>query len=158
WLGRSLHAGGQGQDPDRPAAKKKAGRDDDRDNRAADRAAIRKATQSFIKAFESGDARAVAAHWTPQGEYISDEGVTYRGGAALEKAYREFFADTKGRQVEVEVESLRFLSRDTAVEEGYMKVRRGKNGERTASRYSVLHVREDGKWRMAVVREWPGEG
>jgi hypothetical protein len=28
----------------------------------------------------------------------------------------------------------------------------------TTSKYSVLHVREGGKWLMAVVREWPSEG
>jgi len=124
----------------------------------ADLAAIKKATESFVKAFESGDAKAVAAHWTANGEYVADDGTNYRGRAAIARAYRESFEKRKGRvDAGVEVTSVRFPSRDTAVEEGYFKVRAGKELG-TSSRYSVLHVREGGRWLMAIVREWPGEG
>jgi hypothetical protein len=46
-----------------------AGDGDGKDN-GADRAAIQKATKSFVKAFQSGDAKAVAAHWTEKGEGV----------------------------------------------------------------------------------------
>jgi len=36
-------------------------------------------------------------------------------------------------------------------------VRTGKEPP-ACGRYTVLHVRDGGKWLMAVVREWPGEG
>src|SRR5262249_29309000 len=66
--------------------------------------------------------------------------------------------DTKEkRRAEVQRDSLRFPSQDTAIEEGYFKVRVGK-GEPIANRYSILHVREGGQWLMALVREWPAEG
>ncbi len=100
----------------------------------------------------------MASHWTPEGEFISDDGTSLRGRPAIEKAYAEFFKKSPKPQAEVEVQSLRFLSKDTAVEEGYFKVHRGKSEEKATSRTSVLYVREDGKWLMAVVREWPGEG
>ena len=35
---------------------------------------------------------------------------------------------------------------------------RDNSDQPTCSRYSVLHVREGGKWLMAVLREWPDEG
>jgi uncharacterized cupin superfamily protein len=89
---------------------------------------------------------------------MDDDGTTLRGRAAIEKAYAEFFTKHTKIKAEVEVESLRFLSRDTAVEEGYFRVTKGKAAEVTTSRYSVLHVRENGVWMMAVVREWPNEG
>ncbi len=125
---------------------------------SADAAAIKEATQTFLKAFESGDAKAVAGHWTENGEYIADDGTTYRGRADIEQAYRDAFGKRKGQSdAEVEDVTIRFPSRDTAVEEGYFKVRTGKEPPVT-SRYSVLHVREGGKWLMAIVREWPREG
>jgi uncharacterized protein (TIGR02246 family) len=158
WLGHAGPVGGRGNGPAKHLAKKQAGQNDGRDTRAADREAIRKATQSFLKAFESGDAKAVAAHWTSGGEYVSGDDPPYRGRAALEKAYHKFFADTKDLKVEVEIESLRFLSRDSAVQEGYFKVRKDKDGERTASRFSAVFVHEGGKWLMAVLRELPGAG
>src|SRR5262245_1606087 len=60
--------------------------DKGKDPRAADRAAIRKTRESFLKAFAKGDARAVASHWTAEGEYIAEDGTTLRGRNALEHA------------------------------------------------------------------------
>ncbi len=125
---------------------------------AADRAAIRAAGQSFLKAYTAGDARALAAHWTAQGEYLADDGTILRGRGSIEKAYAELFDKKAGAtRAEIETTSLRFPSRDTAIEEGYFKMQTGKEAPVT-SKYSILHVRDDGKWLMAVVREWPREG
>ena len=133
---------------DLPAAEK--------DTRKADRAGIQSQKEGFLKAFESGDAEWVASFWTADGELIGDEGSVYRGRGAIAKAYRELFGSKEKRHAEIQSESLRFPSQDTAIEEGYFKVRVAK-GEPTANRYSILYVREGGKWLMAVVREWPTE-
>src|SRR5262249_11412790 len=50
----------------------------------ADVAAIKNTTQAFIKSLASGDAKAVAAYWTENGEYQVDDGTTLRGRAAIE--------------------------------------------------------------------------
>jgi uncharacterized protein (TIGR02246 family) len=128
-----------------------------KDGRDADRAALAKTVQSFIAAFERGDAKAVAAHWTTDGEYIADDGTTLRGRAAIEKSYTELFGKDAKHKVEIEVDTVRFPSKDTAIEEGHFRVRRGKAEDHARSRYTVLHVREGGNWLMAVVREWPVE-
>jgi uncharacterized protein (TIGR02246 family) len=143
---------------DKAAAKRKkaATSSSDTDNRKADRAGIQAQRDSFLKAFEMGDARQVASFWTADGELIGDDGSVYRGRAAVEKAYRELLAQKGKRKAEIQSESLRFPSKDTAVEEGHFKVRVG-SAETTISRYSVLYVREGGKWLMAIVREWPAE-
>jgi uncharacterized protein (TIGR02246 family) len=143
---------------DKAAAKQKkaATSSGDTDNRKADRAGIRAQMEGFLKAFESGDAERVASFWTAGGELIEDDGSVYRGRAAIAKVYRELFGTKEKRRAEIQRESLRFPSQDTAIEEGRFKVRVGKE-EPTSSRYSVLHVREGGKWLMAVVREWPAE-
>jgi len=136
--------------------KGKPGKPDD--GRAADRAAIAQGTASFIKAFESGNARAVAAHWTEEGEFINEDGSIIQGRDELERVYGEFFKKNPKLSIDIDMETLRFTSRNTAIEEGYMKVHKIKPEETSSSRYSVLHVREDGKWLMAVVRDWPSEG
>jgi uncharacterized protein (TIGR02246 family) len=124
----------------------------------ADTAAVKKAGQSFLKAYLDRDAKAMAAHWTENGEYFADDGTVMRGRAEIEKAYSELFAKKNPRtDAEIDVTSIRFPSKDTAIEEGYFKVRTGK-GPPTSSKYTVLHVREGDKWLMAVVREWPSEG
>jgi uncharacterized protein (TIGR02246 family) len=123
-----------------------------------DEAAIRKATAEFTAAVEKGDAKQVAAAWTENGEYIGDDGTTIRGRAAIEAAYAKAFAKKKKVKVEITVESIRFPSKDTAIEEGYAKSYKGDGEQPTTARYSVLHVREGGRWLMALLREWPYEG
>ncbi len=121
--------------------------------------AVRAAGESFVKAYTSGDAKAMASHWTENGEYHADDGTTLRGRENIQKAYAKLFAKKKKEKVraEIEVTSIRFPSKDTAVEEGYFKVRVGKEAA-TSHKYTVLHAREGGKWLMAIVREFPGEG
>jgi uncharacterized protein (TIGR02246 family) len=143
---------------DKAGARKKkvATSSGDIDDRKADRAGIQMQREAFLKAFESGDAERVASFWTAEGELVGDDGGVYRGRAAIEKAYRELFSPKVKRRAEIQSESLRFPSKDTAIEEGRFKMRMG-NAEPTTSRYSILHVREGGKWLMAVVRELPAE-
>jgi uncharacterized protein (TIGR02246 family) len=126
--------------------------------RADDEAAVRKATADFIKAVEKGDAKAVAAAWTENGEYIDDDGTTIRGRDAIQAAYARAFARKKNPKIAITIESIRFPSRDTAVEEGYARSFKGGSEQPTTSRYSVLHVREGGRWLVALLREWPDEG
>jgi uncharacterized protein (TIGR02246 family) len=128
-----------------------------RDNRAQDRAAVHTAMQSFVKAFESGDAKALADHWTEGGEYVREDGGSVHGRDALRKAFTEFFAKSPKAKAEVETESVRFLSRDNAIEEGYVTMRTGPSDPAVRSRYNALFVREDARWRLAFLREWPGE-
>lgn len=127
-------------------------------SRTNDEAAIRKGMSEFIRAVEKGDAKAVAAAWTPQGEYISEDGTILRGRAAIEAAYTKAFAKKSKTKVEITIESIRFPSKDTAIEEGYAKSYKGNTEQPSSTRYSVLHVREGGRWHMAVLREWPDEG
>jgi uncharacterized protein (TIGR02246 family) len=126
-------------------------------DRPDDRTAVQKALDNFIAAFNKGDGKTVAAQWTNEGEYISDEGVTFRGRAALAKAYSEFFAKNSGNSLVVEVDTIRFPSKDTAVVEGHFKLKKAK-GELIVSRCSFLYAREDGNWLIAIAREWPGDG
>ena len=48
---------------------------------------------------------------------------------------------------------MRFLSRDTAIGEGTVAVRRGPTQLTKAANYSALFVRDDGQWRLAQLRE-----
>ena len=99
------------------------------EDRQPDQGAVRKALDGFVAAFRQGDAKAVAAHWTAEGEYTSDDGTTFRGRPALEKAYADAFAKSPGNKLEVEVDTVRFPSRDTAVVEGHFKLRKAKTGD-----------------------------
>jgi len=125
-------------------------------DRPEDRAAVRSAMQSFVKSFESRDAKALAAHWTAEGEFTNEAGLTVRGREALEKAFAGALAKSPELKAEVHPESLRFLSSDSAIEEGSVTVRRGSAEPTTNARYKVLLVREKGSWLFAEMGESPG--
>jgi uncharacterized protein (TIGR02246 family) len=121
--------------------------------RGADRAAVRAAVEAFVKAFEARDPKALAALWTDEGEYKNERGLTVQGREALEKGFAAFFARTPEIKAEVRPGATRFLSRDTATEDGTVTVRRGPASSATRARYHALLVREDGRWKFARLEE-----
>jgi uncharacterized protein (TIGR02246 family) len=127
----------------------------ERDGRATDQAAIRKTMQSFTEAFQKSDAPAAAAFMTEGAELISAEGAVIRGRQAIQQAYADHFAANARPKISLEVASLEFPSRDTAVEEGQMTISTSgaKGVDATTNHYHILYVREDGKWYLAGVRE-----
>jgi uncharacterized protein (TIGR02246 family) len=121
--------------------------------RPADERAIRDAAQSLARAFEKGDATALASFFTEDGEYLDEGQEPVRGRAALAKAYGDFFAKRKELRVDLKTDNVRFLGRDTAVEEGTFTVYT-KDSPPNSSRYSALYVRQDGRWLIALLKEW----
>jgi uncharacterized protein (TIGR02246 family) len=128
--------------------------DDNEPDRAADQAAVRARTQEFLKALAKSDPNEVAAFWTKTGEYAREE-LTIRGRANIEKAYAEHLKKKQPGTVTVEGESIRFLSEDTAVQEGVFVVKRPNPAESTRSSFSALFVRSGGQWYFGLLRETP---
>lgn len=142
------------QNAAKPVAEKVA-KTAEADPRAADRAAIRKTMQSFSEAFQKGDAAAAAAFMSSGAELIPDDGSVVRGREAIQAAYTAFFSKNARPKISVDVQDLKFPSRDTAIEEGVMTITptAKDDTEVTRNHYQILYVREDGKWYLASVHE-----
>jgi uncharacterized protein (TIGR02246 family) len=123
-------------------------------DRQMDRNAIRAMMKEFVVAFQNGDAAAAAAFMTVEAEIITDEGGTLKGRDAIKKAYAEHFAKTSRPKVTLDIDSVRFTSRDTAIEDGEMAVSHDSESP-VKHRYQILYAREDGKWLISLVKEWP---
>lgn len=126
--------------------------------RVPDRQAIRGAMTSFAKAFQARDAKALASHWTTEGEHTTVRGVTIHGRPALEAGFTEFFAVTPEITAEVQPESLRFLSSGSAIEQGTVTIRQGAAAAPTRARYEALLVQEENQWRLASLSESAEQG
>jgi uncharacterized protein (TIGR02246 family) len=125
----------------------------------ADRQAISRLAQEFTTAFAQGDAKALAALYTEQGEYYDDtRGEAFRGRPELEKAYVELFRERPGSKIEIQSQSLRFIGHDTAIDEGLAHLQPTGSELPHSTRYSCLCVREDGQWKVALLRDWGAEG
>ncbi len=116
-------------------------------------AAIRQAAEDFATAFNKGDASTVAAHWTEDGEYISETGVAFSGRKAIEDEYKNFFAANPGQRIGIVIDGLRLLSDSAAIEDGHLTLDRGHASSPMYTRYTAVHAKVDGKWLMSTVRD-----
>jgi uncharacterized protein (TIGR02246 family) len=127
----------------------------DSDDNAADAAAMKKNAEAFTAAFDKGDAKAVAAFWTPNGDYVDETGRHMKGREEIEKAFTEFFSENKGLKVQIHSESLRFVTPEVAIEDGVTAVSEPDGGPPSRARYTVVHVKKDGKWMLSSVHDAP---
>jgi uncharacterized protein (TIGR02246 family) len=120
---------------------------------AAAEQAIRASAAQFVAAFNKHDAKAVAALWAPDGDYLDETGTLSAGREAIEKYYADYFATEHGATIALQVDAIRVLGPDTAVEDGSSAVTATPHAAPTLGRYTVVHVKRDGAWLMASVRE-----
>lgn len=118
----------------------------------SDEAAILATVDSYTTAYNKGDARAVAAHWSERGVWTAGDGRKFQGVAAIEKELKELFAVQKGTTIEVVDPSVRLVTGDVAVEEGTVRVARP-NEPVSESTYVAIHVKQSGKWKLDSVHE-----
>lgn len=117
-----------------------------------DEGAIRAAIDSYVEAFNKGDAAAVAARWAETGEWIDPDGNPIRGREAIQTEMKAYFAGDTKPQIELLDLSVQFLAPSVAVEQGSARVTRP-GEEPSESSYLAIHVRENGKWLLSSVRE-----
>jgi uncharacterized protein (TIGR02246 family) len=120
---------------------------------AADLAAIRAASREFAAAFNQGNAKALAALWTEDGDLLDESGSRLVGRKAIEAAYAGYFAQHPQGRMQIVIDDLRLLSEDAAIEDGRAIVDPPPAGAPGIGKYTAVHVKRDGKWLMSTVRE-----
>ncbi|QJW98575.1 YybH family protein [Frigoriglobus tundricola] len=116
-------------------------------------AALLKRAEAFVEAFHSGDAKRVAAFWAADGDYTDLTGKRLTGRDALEKSFAAFFEANKGAKLRIEIESLRFVTPEVAIEDGVTAVLAPDGGPPSRAKYTIVHVKKDGTWFLGSVRE-----
>ena len=114
---------------------------------------IRATAAAFVEAFNRGDAHAVADLWTGAAPRATRAAPSSRAAPPLKPNMPRLFKQHPGARMEVAVKSIEFPSPSTAIEDGAAQVVVERAGPPRASRYTVVHVKQDGKWLMASVRE-----
>jgi uncharacterized protein (TIGR02246 family) len=114
---------------------------------------ITKTAEAFVEAFQKGDAKAVAAFWTPDGDYVDENSRVLKGQKAIEDSFTELFAAKKGLKVRIDVASLRFPAPDLAIEDGTSTVTAPDDSAPSRARYTNVLIKRAGKWLHCSVRE-----
>lgn len=118
----------------------------------SDENAIRENIDSYVEAYNRGDAKAVTALWSDSGEWVGPSGERHEGKAEIEQGLRALFADAPGTTIEIRDPTVRLLSAEAAIERGTVIVR--VPGEDPAeSSYVAAHVKQDGRWKLDSVYE-----
>ncbi len=142
-----------------PSANEQSGQKDKKQqgtDRSADETAIRANVAAFVKAYNDKDAKAVAALFTPDAQVVDKEGTASVGRDAIEKVFADLFTQSPKKRMEVNIDSIRFLGPDLAMEEGSTKETEAPGESPEFDRYTVLHTKRDGKWLMALARDEEG--
>lgn len=120
---------------------------------AAQVEAVKKTAEAFAEAFNKHDAKAVAALWTEDGEYIDAAGQRFDGRAAIEKEYEAFFAAAPNAKITVEVDAVRPVGAMAALEDGRTTLSIDGKSTMSAASYTAVHAKVGDQWLMSSVRD-----
>jgi uncharacterized protein (TIGR02246 family) len=115
---------------------------------------IRAAAAEFTKRYNAHDARGLAALFSPKAEMIHEDGLVTRGRDAIENEFVVVFTETPKTSMQVQIESVRVLTPALAIEEGKARSQDSPDDPEDATVYVAIHVKLDGKWQLACVRDW----
>lgn len=122
-------------------------------NEEAEEKAIRNVVQSYQEAYNQQDAAKLTAQWASDAIYSNPvTGESAEGREAIEKLFREKFADGKKRRLEIEIKSIEFPNADEAIETGVMKVAVDDQPAQKMA-YQAVYGRKNGKWLVKAINE-----
>jgi uncharacterized protein (TIGR02246 family) len=122
-------------------------------DQAEDEAAIRANAEAYVAAYNKHDAKAVAAMWSPDAVYMDPStGEAAVGQEEIGKVFTDILAALGEAKLEVEVNSVEFVSPNVAIENGTVRIIRP-NEEPEETNYTAVNVKRDGKWLLDRVSE-----
>ena len=115
---------------------------------SSDEQVIRAQAVEFAKAYAAGDADKIAAMWCLDCSFTDSDGKRYHGRDAILKLYKRWFHECGPQAMTVKIDSLTFPTPDVCLEEGTTVV-----GASDKGRYTVVHQKTGGEWKMLNVTE-----
>jgi uncharacterized protein (TIGR02246 family) len=120
--------------------------------RAEDEQAIRAAAKQYLAALERGDAKRLAELWTSDGDFVDELGGSHPASELIAEAAQST-GNREPPQVKLLDSRIRFLTGDVALEDGTSDVSRVGAKSPARGRFSALWVKQQGRWRLASLRE-----
>lgn len=117
-----------------------------------DLAAIRKASENYVEAYNERNADKLAELWSERAVYdVPDSNEQLQGRAAIQQMFKELFAEKQNAKLNVTIDSIRLLTADVGIETGFAVV--AGDDETSASRYTAIYVKEGGKWLLESIHD-----
>jgi uncharacterized protein (TIGR02246 family) len=115
---------------------------------------VHKMVEEFTAAWNQGDANAIAAFWTEDGDMVAPNGDFVKGRASLESYYRDYFEGAyQGTTISIEPANIRLLEPDVMMVDGSYEVAGMKDAEGNdmpiiKGMYMHVSVKQGDVWRM----------
>ncbi len=114
--------------------------------------AINDLVNSYVAAFNKGDAGAATGYWSQNAQYIPSEGDRIKGRANILKGLEKFFEENKGAELKVTPKVTLFISQAKAVQRGVITTKI-KDKPNQFDEYTCVFTKETGTWKIAEVEE-----
>jgi len=119
-----------------------------------DEKAIRASAEAFTKLYNDHDAKGLAALFSPNAEMIDEDGLVTKGRDEILKEFEKVFKTNPKSSMVVDIESVRVLTSNLGIEEGTARSKDSPDDNEDITNYVAIHVKTDGKWLLACVRDW----
>jgi uncharacterized protein (TIGR02246 family) len=116
--------------------------------------AITNQVPDYIKAYNAGDAKALAQYFTDDAEYTDENGQLTQGRADIQQLLTDTFSENKGATLDMRMDSVRPLGSDVFQGRGETTVT-SPDGQKRSSSYAVIYGKKDGKWLISNLIEYP---
>ncbi len=115
---------------------------------------IEKAIRDYSEAFNKKDAKALAAHWAPEGVYTNREtGERITGREAIEQNFSEILKESAAKRLSVALNDVRLVKPDVAIADGRALLSVAGNGGPTETAFTSVFVKQNDQWLIDSVHE-----
>lgn len=119
-------------------------------------AKIRQTLATLEDGFNRGDAKRLAACWTPDGEFIGPREERIDGRTKIEAAFAGFLASHKNSKLRLGLVSWRLVADDVALVDLVSEMTPVPEGLAGEPASNAVMVKRDGQWLIGRMQEMPG--
>jgi len=117
-----------------------------------DQQAIADQANVFIDAYNKANLKALTALFAEDAEWVDADGQVLNGREAIAANFKDVFLTSKGRTLDIDVESVRSLTPDVMLEKGTTTVV-DRDGHTAVSSYTAVHVKNGEVWQISQLTE-----
>ena len=119
--------------------------------------AVKHLVDALLTGYKRGDAKAFAATFTVDGEYIDSKEAVFHGRKAMADEFTTFFRETPGTTMKIEVTSIRAIARNLMTADCTTYFRQSETTSPVAGRCRLVCTREADVWQVASLQEWDAD-
>ena len=126
---------------------------------SAERQGVLRLLTQLETSFNEGDAKAAAACWTENGEFVGPGGARADGREAIEKQFAEALAARKGGKLQVQILNLRVVSDSLALVDAVPEIKStAADAPQPAARTATMVlVKQNGRWLIESTHATSGQ-